>query len=423
VEALRTAHHLLARARGSALTRNTLWMLVGQIARTAIQAIYFVLVAQALRPAGYGAFVAAMSLVAIAAPFASLGAGSVLVKNVARAPAALAVYWGNALVVIAVSGTVLLAAVVAAGYLLLPAAIPIGLVVALGVAELLLARTVDVCGQVFQAQQDLRWTAVIQLMLSGWRLASFAALFAIVREPSPLAWGIGYLAATAAATATAVALVRRRHRGIRPAIDRARMELREGAYFSVALSAQTIYNDVDKALLSRLSTLAVAGVYGAAYRIVDVAFSPVAALLAASYARFFQSGVAGLAGTVRLARRLLPLAAGYAIVAGIGLALCAPLVPRVLGERYALIAPMLVWLAPLTLLRACHYFLADALTGAGYQRVRSAVQIAIAAVNVPLNLALIPAFGWRGAVWASLACDGLLVLALAWAVVRIARRR
>ena len=415
------ATRLVARVRRSPLTQNTLWMLVGQTARTVIQAIYFVLVAKALHPAGYGAFVAAMSLVMIAAPFASLGADNVLVKNVARDPTTLQVHWGNALIIVAVSGVALLVLVLAAARVFLPSVIPLELVLALGLAELLFARTVEVCAKVFQAFQELKWTSAIQLMLSGCRLLSIAALYAILRSPTPLQWSLGYLAATVVATAVAVLLVLVRYGRPRLLVDRARMELREGAYFSVSLSAQSIYNDIDKTMLSRLSTLATAGVYGAAYRIIDVAFSPVSALLSASYARFFQHGTEGLPGTIRLARKLMPLAAAYGVAAGVALVILAPLVPLVLGARYALIAPIIVWLAPMPLLRACHYFLADALTGAGHQRARSAVQILVAGANVLLNLWLIPVYSWKGAAWSSLACDGLLALGLLWAVIRIGR--
>ena len=419
------ANQLVERIHRSALTRNTLWMLVGQIARNVIQAFYFVLVAHALQPAGYGAFVAALAMVTIAAPFASLGAGSVLVKNVARDPTTLPVYWGNALVIVAVSGVALLAAVAGAAGLLLPSSIPLALVLALGAAELLFARTVEVCAQVFQAFQQLKWTSAIQLSLSAWRLLSIAALYATLRSPTPLQWSLGYLAATVAATATAVLLVHVRYGRPRLVaglvVDRARMELREGAYFSISLSAQSVYNDIDKTMLSRLSTLGIAGVYGAAYRIIDVSFAPVSALLSATYARFFQHGTEGLSGTLRLTRKLLPLAAGYGVAAGLGLVVVAPLVPRVLGERYALITPMIVWLAPLPLLRACHYFLADALTGAGHQRARSGVQILVAVANVGLNLLVIPAYSWRGAAWTSLGCDAMLALGLLWVVVRIRR--
>jgi O-antigen/teichoic acid export membrane protein len=415
--------HLAARLRGSTLTRNTLWMLVGQSARTVIQGIYFVLVAQALHPAGYGAFVAALAMVMIAAPFASLGAGAVLVKNVARDPTALAVYWGNALIIVAVSGAALLVVILGAAHAILPATIPFALVLALGVAELVFARTVEICAQVFQAFQHLQWTSAIQLLLSVLRLLSIAALYLTLRSPTPLQWSLGYLAATVAAAAIAILLVHVRCGRPRLTVDRTRMELREGAYFSISLSAQSIYNDIDKTMLSRLATLAASGVYGAAYRIIDVSFAPISALLSASYARFFQHGIDGLPGTLRLARKLLPLAAAYGAVAGLALVLVAPLVPLVLGERYALITPMIIWLAPIPLLRACHYFLADALTGAGHQRVRSAVQILVAGVNVLLNLWIIPIYSWKGAAWTSLSCDSLLALALLWAIVRIARAK
>ena len=418
---MRLAADLIARVRRSTLTQNTLWMLVGQIARNVIQAIYFILVAQALQPAGYGAFVAALAMVMIAAPFASLGAGAVLVKNVARDATTLPVYWGNALVIVAISGLALLVLILGAAHVLLPSSIPLALVLALGVAELLFARTVDLCAQVFQAFQQLKWTSAIQLSLSSWRLLSIAVLYAILHTPTPLQWSLGYLAATAAATATSGLLVHLRHGRPRLVIDRARMELREGAYFSIGLSAQSIYNDIDKTMLSRLSTLATAGIYGAAYRIIDVSFSPVSALLSASYARFFQHGAQGLPGTVRLARKLLPPAAAYGVAAGVALILVAPLVPLVLGTRYALIAPMIIWLAPMPLLRACHYFLADALTGAGHQRSRSVLQLVVAGVNVMLNLWLIPIYSWRGAAWTSVGCDSLLAIGLLWAVVRIGR--
>jgi O-antigen/teichoic acid export membrane protein len=82
---------------------------------------------------------------------------------------------------------------------------------------------------------------------------------------------------------------------------------------------------------------------------------------------------------------------------------------------------MILWLAPIPLLRACHYFLADALTGAGHQRARSVVQIVVAAVNVLLNLWIIPIYSWEGAAWTSLGCDALLALGLLWAIIRIRR--
>ncbi len=51
-----------------------------------------------------------------------------------------------------------------------------------------------------------------------------------------------------------------------------------------------------------------------------------------------------------------------------------------------------------------------ALTGAGYQGLRTLAQVGVAAFNILINLWIIPAYGWRGAAWSSIASDGLLAL-------------
>ena len=63
-----------------------------------------------------------------------------------------------------------------------------------------------------------------------------------------------------------------------------------------------------------------------------------------------------------------------------------------------------------------HYFAADTLTGAGFQGLRSAVQVMVAVFNVLINLWLIPLYSWKGAAWSSLASDGLLMASL-WFLV------
>ena len=90
----------------------------------------------------------------------------------------------------------------------------------------------------------------------------------------------------------------------------------------------------------------------------------------------------------------------------------APLVPHILGRQYADVTEALRWLALLPALKTLHFFTADALTGADHQGTRSLIQIGVAAFNVLVNLWIIPAYGWRGAAWSSIASDGLLALSL-----------
>ena len=94
----------------------------------------------------------------------------------------------------------------------------------------------------------------------------------------------------------------------------------------------------------------------------------------------------------------------------------ADLVPVLLGESYEGTQGVVRGLAVLPLLKVAHYLAADALTGAGQQRVRSAWQLGVALANGGLNLWLIPSYGVSGAVAASLLCDGALAVGL-WCVV------
>jgi O-antigen/teichoic acid export membrane protein len=80
------------------------------------------------------------------------------------------------------------------------------------------------------------------------------------------------------------------------------------------------------------------------------------------------------------------------------------------------------WLAVLPILKVVHFFLSDALTGAGFQGIRSAIQIGVAIFNVLINLWIIPLYSWRGAAWSSIASDALLAAGIGAAAYVLSRR-
>jgi len=164
------------------------------------------------------------------------------------------------------------------------------------------------------------------------------------------------------------------------------------------------------------------GIYAAAYRVIDVAFTPVKSVLYAAYSNFFRSGQHGIAASYSYAKRLMPRMIGYSLLACAGLFLFAPLFPLVIGKEFARTVEALRWLAVLPILKSIHYFFADALSGAGYQGVRAGAQVFVALTNVGLNFWLIPAYSWRGAAWSSIACDGLLAVSL-YVALRVVLRR
>jgi O-antigen/teichoic acid export membrane protein len=406
----------------SVVARNTLWMLLGQGLRLIIQAVYFIEIARSLGASNYGAFVGVVALVGIAVPFSDLGSGNLLVKNVSRDQRLFDLYWGRALVAVAVSGSALLVAVLLISRFVLSSAIPLRLVLLVSVSDLLGLSIITMCGLAFLAFDRLKWTAAINVMISASRLLGVVLLIDTHPHPSPLQWGYVYLCSTTTVAIVGVLLVCSKLG--RPILWRhgSMDEIREGLYYSVGLSAQTIYNDIDKTMLTRLGSLEATGIYGAAYRLIDVCFVPIGSVLSASYANFFRAGANGVAACLAYARPILVRSLIYPIAVCVALQVSAGLVPHILGGEYEKTAEALRWLSPLPVLKLFSYFFSNILTGAGYQKVRSYVQAGVALFNVLVNLWVIPLYSWRGAAWSSIVSDALLAYGTGTAVVMLARR-
>ena len=397
-------------------------MLVGQGFKLLIQALYFTVIARCLGAQNYGAFVGVVGLVGILLPFATLGSGFLLIKNVSRDKRQFRENCGCALLTTFLSAATLFGVVVLVSNVLLPAKIPMRLVMMVAAADLFGTSITGICGQAFIAFERMKWTASINVLLSALRLVAALILATVSAKPTALEWGEFYFASTTIVTLLALMLVVVKLGVPALNITHHAAEIREGFYFSISQSAQTIYNDIDKAMLARLSTLEATGIYGAAYRLVDVSFTPVASVLVAAYPNFFRVGVDGIPATLRYVKPLIVRALGYAAFVAVALLVGAGVVPLILGGEYRLTVEALRWLAVLPLLKAVHFFLADTLTGAGYQGLRTAINAGVAVFNVAINMWLIPAYSWRGAAWSSIASDALLVCGIGTAVFVLLRR-
>jgi O-antigen/teichoic acid export membrane protein len=401
------------------LAHGTAWMIFSQIGQLGCQLAYFIVLARVLGVSGFGALAASVALVAIFVPFAAWGSGHILVMEVARDPRTFAIFFGNALLAVALSGLALVGLTVGVGTAFLTR-VPVLAILLLAVADLWFGRIVDIASQSFQASDRLRAMAWTTMLVPGLRCAA-VVIFAASPYRGLIAWAGFYLAANVSAATFAFWIACRRigRPAPKPSLLLRRVKL--GGYFAVAASASTIYGDIDKTMLGRLSTFEATGIYAAAYRAVSSAFIPIMALLIAAYARFFRAGAAGIEGSTAFARRLLGPVAAYGVAAGIAIYFLAPLAPYVLGADFRASVDALRWLAPTPLLSALCYLPADALTGANAQGLRTAVQLSAAAVNVGLNLLLIPAYSWRGAAWSTLATFAFLAAAL-WLTTAVLRR-
>lgn len=394
------------------LIRDTLHMSIGQGGKLVIQAVYFVLIARSLGPSFYGAFVAITALTGIVAPFSGLGTPNLFIKNFRSGKRTSQVCWGNGLAITVVSGSLFSVAISALNLVFhLKATLLVIFVVA--VCDLVFMKVADLAAFGFAATGSMKDTALQGFIMSALRLVAIAFLSWRYHPVLFNQWIAAYVVTGVIGALYAL------HKawqmwGIPRWDGAAAMEdTREGVYFSISTSAQSIYNDIDKTMLGRLSTLADTGIYGAAYRFIDVSMTPVRSLISAAYPQFFKIGTdGGLKATRAYAFKLISKSVLYGLAIFLGLVVAAPVIPFILGHRYDAVVPAVRWLAVIPLLRCVHSFLADALTGAGYQGERTGIQIVVAAFNVLLNLWILPRWSWRGAAWTSIASDALLMVAL-----------
>lgn len=413
---------LARRLAGGRLVRNTGIALGGQIGRVLLQGAYFVVVARVLGVSGFGAFAGTVALVALVAPFGSLGAINLMISNIVTEPSSAARQFATAVAVTAASGVVFAAALSGVAQWVAPVGVAWWMVLCVAGGDMLGTRLLELAGAVHQAQDRMEQVAVLPLLLHSARLAAVLALAALASTPDLGTWSVLYLIASLVVTVPVLLVTRARVGGGRPDWAQYAVQWRQGVLFAVSFSAQSVYNDIDKAMLGRLATLEATGIYTAAYRLVDLAYVPMRALLAASYARFFREGAGGLRATVAFSRRLAKPGLGYCLFASVALLAGADVVPVLLGDEYADAVTALRWLSIIPLLKGVHYLAADALTGAGQQGARTAFQIGVAVLNVGLNLWLIPRYSYAGAIAASLVCDLALGISL-WGLVATRLRR
>jgi O-antigen/teichoic acid export membrane protein len=417
-----TSSWLMTLFRDHPVAISTRWMLIGQLTRAIIQGLYIVCLARVLEPRGYGAFAGVLALVSSFTPFASLGSGAILVKNAARNPGNFRGYWSNALLTTLCTGGLLCIMVSFAGRAIFPATVPTTLIAAVAMSDLVFLPLIEISGQAHQSLGRLKRTAQTQLTWSAMKLFAAGIFMWYAPGLNVADWGLLYLGSTIAAASATVGQVILEHGFSRLRFGYAPGEFGEGIAFALGGSGKTICDDIDKTMLSRLASLEATGIYTAAYRVADLASLPIRSLLFAAYPGFFRTGASGVAAVARPAARFTSIGVCYGALAGFVLFAAAPLIPAILGPRFAQAEGALRWIAFLPALRALHSFAGDALAGAGRQTARTGTLLSAALANIGLNFLLIPRYGWRGAAASTLVSESLIVIGL-WSLIARASRK
>jgi O-antigen/teichoic acid export membrane protein len=374
-------------------------------------------------------FVGVASLIQALTNFSSLGMEMVMVRDTSRDRSEFNRTWGASLSVAVGGFVVTLLVALGLGHFILRREV-LALIPFVALSDALCGKFVQMASRAFQGFSMLSYTAKLNAMTNVARAVTAGLLMVYVNRTHVVAtaytWTKIYWLSSLVVATISLGLVTAKL-GV-PKFKRISWkEISDGFSFSISSSSISIYNDIDKTLLVSFGQISASGIYAAAYRIVDVASTPLYGVYAAAFPRFFQEGSKGVRTTFDFALKLLRMTGLYATVMTAAMFFGARLIPYVLGPSFEGSVSALRWLCILPVIRCFHYAAGTTITGSSSQWYRTTSQIGAAVVNVVLNLLLIPVWSWRGAAVASILSDGGLALAnwltVAWLITKEQNKR
>ncbi len=380
--------------------------------RYGLQLLGFLLVAKILGPYTFGIFSAILALSMLLGPIAEWGGYTLILRESKEGiPVSESL---NAAIFVT---TLMSVGLVVAGLLVRAAlfpALPLWPLLLVLITELLGSRMNMLATAAFSAVSKFRMISFFQVLIGALRLTMASLLY--VFHGGLLAWSVLYCVSGIGLGLLALYVVYQTcGLGV---ISYARMkkQVRTGGWFVLSIASQSLYMQADKLCLAFFSTPEIVGYYAIATRCLAVAYMPLNAILTVYAPKFFRLGQRHLRWAKKLGQKVLILTLGYALIASLLLYAGSFFLPMILGDPYALSAYILRYLIIVLIIQAVYYPMIDALNGGYREKTRTSLQLIAMAVNIGINLLLIPFFSWHGAVVALVLSQS--ILCLSWAVGR-----
>jgi len=390
---------------------NSGWLVLDKVLRLGLALAVGVWVARYLGPLGYGTLNYALALVGLFGSFTSLGLDTIVVRELVAEPGRRDEVMGSALALRALSA-LLATALVLAYILIFSGQQGAALAVSLVMASTLFWQPWDLLDVSFQARMRSR-QPVLMRNLAG--IAGALLRGGLVLAHAPV-WA--FAAAAVSETALAAALVLAayakdggRPLAWRPDLGRMRRLLKDSWPMMLAAMAIMVYMRIDQVMLKSMVGDAAVGVYAAALKVSEAWYFIPMALTASAFpsqVRARERGAAFIGARLRKSFNLMAML-GYAVALPLSL-LARPLVGLLYGPGFAEAGPILavhVWAGLFLCIGLSRdYWLV------GEKRTELALMSTLlgAAVNVGLNLWLIPRYGGLGAAWATVAAQAFYAL-------------
>lgn len=385
--------------------------------RSFLQAIVFLIIVRILDIREYGVYSAVAALAIALGSLVGLGVHFIMVREVARNRQLFPQAWGWTRATLVISAPFFYAIYLLFSWLVFPVHIPWGVIILLGLSELICTPIILSVIHAYQSQERMEKAAYILFIPVIPRLIS-ALICGVLTLIFPqgvylLLWSTLYFLSSVIATFYIFhfALIDFGS-GVSSDWKTIREKIITGLPFALSSFALRLYTDIDKTLLARFATLEETGAYSAANRLVDLALLPIISLLMTATPDFFRAGATGISQALAYSRRLLPLPALFSLLISCVIFWGADVLIWLLGSGYQRTILSLRWLAWLPCISLPRLFLQAVFSGSDLQHYSGGVLILGAGLNIILNLWLIPIWGWRGAVIVTYATECAISCAL-----------
>jgi polysaccharide transporter, PST family len=395
------------------LIGNTGWLFADKILRIGVGLVVSVWIARFLGPAQYGLFNYALAFVALFGIFATLGLDGIVVRELVNYPERKDEILGTAFVLKLAGGGLALLLAVAAILLLRPADSLVHWLVAI-IAAGTIFQSLDTIDFWYQARVESRF--VVYVRSSAFLLVSAVKVLLILKKAPLIAFALaGCLEILLGALGLAIIYRMTGQRVLKWGMTAQRLGQTIKDSWPVAIGgiAVMVYMKIDQVMLGQMMGNKAVGVYSAAIRLSEVwYFIPM-------------SIVASVTPSLIEAKKISPavyfhrLAKLFRLMSALGLGIAIPMtflsgyVAKALyGDEYGGVGPILaihIWAALFVFLGVAQ---SPWSINEGLTKLALARTITGAAVNVLLNLLLIPQYGPIGAAIATTVSYAISAVAL-----------
>ena len=400
-----------------AIAGNTFVQVSGKFIGTLLGILTVAVMTRHLGQAGYGEFTTAISFLQFFGILVDFGLTLTMIRMISDAGAEESRVASNIFTLRLVSGLVFFGAAAGiAQFFPYPPSVKAG--IALGSLSFLGISLSSVLVGIFQKKLAVRLAATAEV---AGRLLLFLGVLFAARLGLSLLWVIGILVASNLLQLSLSLVFAQKLVRVRPAFDLAlwREIVRQSWPIGVSIAFNLVYLKGDVIILSLYRTQSEVGLYGAAYKILDVITIVPAVFMGLVLPVLTQAWSGGDSETFkrRLGRAFdflsliaLPLAVGTQAVA-------ADVMSFVAGSAFAASGRMLSILMLAGAMVFWSGLFGHAVVAMGLQKKMIWAYGLDAAVSLVLYLALIPRYGAAGAAWVTVFSETFIALATAAAVL------